>query len=148
MCGRFAIISSPEAIRRLLGYEATPNFPPRYNVAPTQPIPTVMLVGGTRRFQLMRWGLLPAWAKDPAKIGLLINARSESVNEKPAFRNAMRYRRCLVPADGYYEWPVGSPHKRPLFVHPAKGGPIAFAGLAETWIGPGGEEMDTVAIAT
>src|SRR5437868_5287356 len=113
MCGRFAIISSPEAIRRLLGYEATPNFPPRYNVAPTQPIPTVMLVGGTRRFQLMRWGLLPAWAKDPAKIGLLINARSESVNEKPAFRSAMRDGHCLLPAGRDHGWAVDSPPAHP-----------------------------------
>jgi len=148
MCGRFAIISSPEAIRRLFGYSDTPNFPPRYNVAPTQPIPTVMQVEATRRFRLMRWGLIPAWAKDPAKVGLLINARSETLNERPAFRNAMRYRRCLIPADGYYEWPETGPRKRPLFVYPARGGPMTFAGLAETWTGPNGEEMDTVAIVT
>ena len=148
MCGRFVIISSPEAIRRLFGYGETPNFPPRYNVAPTQPIPTVMLVEDLRRFQLMRWGLIPAWAKDPGKIGLLINARCETLNERPAFRNAMRYRRCLVPADGYYEWENSGPRKRPLFVYPTHGGPIAFAGLAETWMGVNGEEMDTVAIIT
>src|SRR5713226_8820764 len=103
MCGRYAITSAPEAIRRLFGYAETPNFPPRYNIAPTQPIPTVMRVGEVRQFRLMRWGLIPNWAKDPSKIGLLINARSESLNERPAFRSAMRYRRCLVPADGYYE---------------------------------------------
>jgi len=148
MCGRFVIISSPEAIRRLFGYAETPNFPPRYNIAPTQPIPTVMRVGEARQFRLMRWGLIPSWAKDPTKIGLLINARSETLNERPAFRNAMRYRRCLVPADGYYEWSETGARMRPLFVYPAKGGPIAFAGLAETWTGPDGEEIDTVAIIT
>ena len=98
MCGRFVITSSPDAIRRLFGYAETPNFPPRYNVAPTQPIPTVMLSHGAKHFALMRWGLIPSWTKDPAKVGLLINARSETLSERPAFRNAMRYRRCLVPA--------------------------------------------------
>jgi putative SOS response-associated peptidase YedK len=148
MCGRFVITSSPDAIRRLFGYAETPNFPPRYNVAPTQPIPTVMISHGAKHFQLMRWGLIPGWAKDPAKVGLLINARSETLNERPAFRNAMRYRRCLVPADGYYEWPERASGKRPLYIYPAQGGPIGFAGLAETWIGPNGEEVDTVAIVT
>ena len=148
MCGRFAIFSSPETIRLLFGYADTPNFPARYNIAPTQPVPTVMLAPTGRRFQLMRWGLIPAWAKDPAKVGLLINARAETVLDKPSFRNAMRYRRCLIPADGYYEWRQSGRSKQPLFVHSAAGGPIAFAGLAETWIGPNGEEMDTVAIAT
>jgi len=148
MCGRFVIISAPEAIRRLFGYAVTPNFPPRYNIAPTQPIPTVTVTAGNRHFQLMRWGLIPAWAKDPAKVGLLINARAETVLEKPSFRNAVRYRRCLVPADGYYEWRQRGASGQPLFVHPASGGLIAFAGIAETWSGPNGEEMDTVAIVT
>jgi putative SOS response-associated peptidase YedK len=148
MCGRFVITSSPDAIRRLFGYAETPNFPPRYNVAPTQPIPTVMLVHGAKHFQLMRWGLIPNWAKDPAKIGLLINARSDTLSERPAFRNAIRYRRCLVPADGYYEWPDRGPRKRPLYIYPAQGGPMGLAGIAETWTGPNGEEVDTVALIT
>lgn len=148
MCGRFVIISVPEAIRQLFGYASTPNFPPRYNVAPTQPIPTVMQTPRGREFQLMRWGLIPSWAKDPARVGLLINARAETILEKPSFRNAMRYRRCLVPADGYYEWRQAGNAKQPLYIHPRARGPIAFAALAETWIGPNGEEMDTVAIAT
>lgn len=148
MCGRFVITSSPDAIRRLFGYAETPNFPPRYNIAPTQPIPTVMLSHGAKHFQLMRWGLIPSWTKDPAKASLLINARSETLTERPAFRNAMRYRRCLVPADGYYEWPERGPRKRPLYIYPAQGGPIGFAALAETWTGPNGEEVDTVAIIT
>ena len=104
MCGRYVIISTPEAIRALFGYGEQPNFPPRYNVAPTQPIPIVRLVDGKRSFALMRWGLLPSWVKDPKTFPLLINARGESVLEKPAFRNAMRRRRCLIPTDGFYEW--------------------------------------------
>src|SRR5208282_1730891 len=121
MCGRYVISSTPEAIRALFGYSEQPNFPPRYNVAPTQPIPVVRLHDGKRSFALMRWGLLPSWVKDPKTFPLLINARGESVLDKPAFRNAMRRRRCLIPTDGFYEWQagaagaVGTP-KRPYFV--------------------------------
>ncbi len=148
MCGRFVITSPPEAIRQLFGYEEQPNFPPRYNIAPTQPIPAVIVENDARRFVLLRWGLMPGWVKDPRQFTLLINARAETVLEKPAFRNAMKRRRCLVPADGYYEWQTLPSRKRPLFVHPADGQPVAFAALAETWCGPNGEEVDTVAIVT
>jgi putative SOS response-associated peptidase YedK len=156
MCGRYVIISTPEAIRALFGYGEQPNFPPRYNVAPTQPIPIVRLLDGKRSFALMRWGLLPSWVKDPKAFPLLINARGESVLQKPAFRNAMRRRRCLIPTDGFYEWQVGENAggpKRPYFVRAKKdagGGapPLAFAGLYETWTGPNGEELDTAAIVT
>ena len=148
MCGRYAITSVPEAIRALFGYPETPNFPPRYNVAPTQPIPVVRLNEGQRSFALLRWGLIPAWVKDPRAFSLLINARSESVLDKPAFRNAMQRRRCLIPADGFYEWKQEGGAKRPYFVRPRAGGPIAFAGLWEAWMGPNGEEMETACIVT
>src|SRR4029077_13122630 len=101
-----------------------------------------------RHFHLMRWGLVPAWVKDPRKFTLLINARSETVQEKPAFKNAIRRRRCLIPADGYYEWQGLEKPKRPYFIHRRDGTPMGLAGLAETWIGPNGEELDTVAIVT
>ncbi len=104
MCGRYLITSAPEAFRRLFGYPEQPNFPPRYNVAPTQPIPIVRVVEGKRQFALVRWGLIPAWVKDPRGFTLLVNGRGESVNDKPAFRNAMKRRRCLFLADGFYEW--------------------------------------------
>jgi len=148
MCGRFVITSPPAALRQIFGYIEQPNFPPRYNIAPTQPIPVVIVENGTRHFRLMRWGLLPAWVKDPRKFTLLINARAETVLEKPAFKNAMKRRRCLIPADGYYEWQVSEKRKRPHFIHRRDGQPIGLAGLAETWIGPNGEELDTVAIVT
>jgi putative SOS response-associated peptidase YedK len=148
MCGRYMIITVPEAMRRLFRYLEQPNFPPRYNVAPTQPIPIVRLMEGERHFALVRWGLIPPWVKDPRAFSLLINARGESVNDKPAFRYAMKRRRCLVPADGFYEWRVEGGRKRPYAVRPRHGGPIAFAGLWETWIGPNGEEMETAAIVT
>jgi len=148
MCGRYTVIASPEAIRALFGYEEQPNFPPRYNVAPTQPIAIVRLIDGKRHFALVRWGLLPSWVKDPKAFTLLINARGEAAAEKPAFRAAMKRRRCLIPADGFYEWkPIGA-RKQPYYVHAKSGAPIAFAGLWETWTGPNGEELETAAIVT
>jgi putative SOS response-associated peptidase YedK len=148
MCGRFVITSPPAALRQMFGYAEQPNFPPRHNIAPTQPIPVVILENGGRHFRLMRWGLLPAWVKDTREFALLINARAETVCEKPAFKNAMKRRRCLIPADGYYEWHAAGNRKRPHFIHRRDGVPIGLAGLAETWIGPNGEELDTVAIVT
>jgi putative SOS response-associated peptidase YedK len=149
MCGRYTITSAPEAIRALFRYPEEPQFPARYNIAPTQPIPIVRLIDGQRHFALMRWGLMPSWVKDPANFALLINARGESVCEKPAFRNAMKYRRCLIPADGFYEWQsTGSGQKQPFYIHARSGEPLAFAGLWETWTGPNGEEVDTAAIVT
>jgi len=148
MCGRFVITSPPAALRQIFGYIEQPNFPPRHNIAPTQPIPVVMLENGGRHFRLMRWGLVPAWVKDARKFTLLINARSETVLEKPAFKNAMKRRRVLVPADGYYEWQDKDGRKRPFFIHRRDGRPVGFAALAETWMGPNGEEFDSVAIVT
>jgi putative SOS response-associated peptidase YedK len=130
-------------------------FSADYNVAPTQPIPVVRLADGKRSFALMRWGLLPSWVKDLKTFPLLINARGESLLDKPAFRNAMRRRRCLIPADGFYEWKAGAAGapKQPYFVRGKRGSggtapPLAFAGLWETWTGPNGEEVDTAAIVT
>jgi len=148
MCGRYCMTSAPEAIRALFRYREQPNFPARYNIAPTQPVPIVRMADGERQFALVRWGLIPAWVKDSRAFALVINARGESVNEKPAFRNAMKRRRCLIPADGFYEWKEAGGRKRPYLVRPKDGAPIAFAGLWETWMGPNGEEMETAAIVT
>ena len=148
MCGRFVITSPPEALRQVFGYAEQPNFPPRFNIAPTQPVPVIILENGARHFRLMRWGFLPAWVKDPKQFSLVINARSETVLEKPAFKNAIKRRRCLIPADGYYEWHTSDNRKRPYFIHRRDGQPVGFAALAETWMGPNGEELDTVAIVT
>jgi putative SOS response-associated peptidase YedK len=147
MCGRYSITSAPEAIRALFRYEEEPQFPARYNIAPTQPIPVVRMIDGQRHFALVRWGLLPSWVKDPNEFGLLINARGESVCEKPAFRAAMKHRRCLIPANGFYEWQAGR-GKQPFYLRARSGQPLAFAGLWETWTGPNGEEVDTAAIVT
>jgi putative SOS response-associated peptidase YedK len=135
-------------LRALFRYEEQPNFPPRYNIAPTQPIAIVRLVDGKRHFALVRWGLLPSWVKDPKTFTLLINARGETAAEKPAFRAAMKRRRCLIPADGFYEWQAAGDRKRPFYVRAKSGAPLAFAGLWETWTGPNGEELETAAIVT
>src|SRR5712691_7452771 len=148
MCGRYTVTSTPDAMRALFRYEEQPNFPPRYNVAPTQPIPIIRLVDGKRHFALVRWGMLPSWVKDPKTFTLLINARGESVAEKPAFRAAMKRRRCLIPADGFYEWKAVGERKQPYFVRAKSGGLLAFAGLWETWTGPNGEELETGTIVT
>lgn len=148
MCGRYVIISDPEAMRRLFGYLEQPNFPPRYNIAPTQPVPIVHQEHGSRHLLLVRWGLIPSWVKDPKQFSLLINARLEGINAKPAFRAAMRRRRCLMPADGFYEWKKEGPVRRPYFVCARDRQPLAFAGLWETWVDRDGGEMDTAAIVT
>jgi putative SOS response-associated peptidase YedK len=148
MCGRYLITSTPEAMRALFKYFEQPNFPPRYNVAPTQPIPIVRLSEGGRHFALVRWGLIPAWVKDPKGFSLILQARSEGVLDKPSFKNAMKYRRCLIPADGFYEWNEAATPRRPYAVRPKDGRPVAFAGLWEAWMGPNGEEMETVAVIT
>lgn len=149
MCSRYNLTSPPEAVRAYFGYADTPNFPARYNIAPTQAIPVVLLdETGTRRFRLMRWGLLPGFVKDPKKFPTLINARSEEVLEKPSFRHAVRRRRCLVPADGFYEWTGQKGKRRPFHLRPRAPRLIAFAGLHECWQDPQGGEIDTVTILT
>jgi len=148
MCGRYLITSTPEAMRQLFAYLEQPNFPPRYNVAPTQPIPIVRVFEGRRQFALVRWGLIPAWVKDPKTFSLVLQARSDSVLDKPSFKNAMKRRRCLIPADGFYEWNEDTTPRRPYVVRPKHGGPVAFAGLWESWMGPNGEELETAAVIT
>jgi putative SOS response-associated peptidase YedK len=148
MCGRYAIISAPEALRGLFAYDDVPSFPPRYNIAPTQPVPIVRSEAGRRRFRLVRWGLIPPWVKDPRTFSLLVNARSESVLEKPAFRAAVRRRRCLFPADGFFQWKLEGGVNTPYWVRRVDGGLLALAGIWETWIGPNGEELETAAIVT
>jgi putative SOS response-associated peptidase YedK len=155
MPGRFSVTSPPEALRAFFGYSDEPDFPPRYNIAPTQPIAIVTAKdhsqGRERRFGLARWGFLPGFVKDPKKFTLLINARSETLTEKPSFRAAVRRRRCLVMADGYYEWRRGSARAaaRPFLIRRTNGEPMGFAGLFETWSDPSsGGEIDTACIIT
>ena len=149
MCGRYSLTASPEEVKALFGYEETPNFPPRYNIAPTQPIAIVRNEQGAPHFALARWGLMPGWVKDPASFSLLINARAETAAEKPAFRGSMRHHRCLVPATGFYEWrKMGDGPKQPYWIAPREGGVVAFAGLWSDWSGADGSQVDTAAILT
>lgn len=149
MCSRFTLLSDPETVRAYFGYTNQPNFPPRYNIAPTQPVAVVSAdSNGKRQLQLVRWGLIPSWVKDPREFSTLINARSETAAEKPSFRGAMRHGRCLFPADGFIEWTGPKGSKRPFLLRPAGGGLMAFAGLREHWQGTEGSEMDSAAILT
>jgi putative SOS response-associated peptidase YedK len=148
MCGRFALTDAPEEVAALFGYLDAEDFPPRYNIAPTQPIAIVRQEHGARRFALARWGLVPAWVEDPRRFQLLINARTEGIAARPAFKNAIRYRRCLVPASGFYEWRRQGRAKQPYWVRPQDGGPVAFAGLWETWSDRDGGEIDSACIIT
>jgi len=149
MCGRLALTTPPDAVRSFFDYADHPNFPPRYNIAPTQPLAIVrQTLDGTRRFHLVRWGLIPAWVKDPSSFSLLINARSETAAQKPSFRTAMRHHRCLVPASGFYEWRRTSEGKQPFWIRPKEGDIMGFAGLWETWSDPDGGDMDSGAILT
>ncbi len=149
MCSRYDLTSPPEAVRAYFGYADTPNFPARKTIAPTEAIAVVLRdETGLRRFRLMRWGLLPPFVKDPKAFPVLINARSEEALSKPSFRAAVRYRRCLVPANGFYEWTGPKGKRRPFHLRPRAQGLIAFAGLYERWQDPNGGEFDTVTILT
>jgi putative SOS response-associated peptidase YedK len=146
MCGRYAIRRPPEALREHFGYAEKPNFPPRYNIAPTQPVPVVHETDGKRHFTLMRWGFVPGWVKDLRKFPLVINIRSETVREKASFRAAFMRRRALMPADGFYEWQRLGRESRPFLLRRPDKGIFAFAAIWETWSTADGSEIDTVAL--
>jgi len=142
VCGRYAFYTPAEAVVRLFGVTEVhaPDLAPRYNVAPTQEVPVVRLLPDrgegaepVRELALARWGLVPFWAKDPSIGNRMINARAESVAGKPAFRAAFRRRRCIVPADGFFEWQKTATGKQPWYIHGTSGEPLAFAGLWELW---------------
>lgn len=133
MCGRFAFYSPAEAAAALFGVEDAPPVEARYNIAPTRYIAAVREIDGKRELTMLRWGLVPFWAKDPAIGNRMINARAETVAVKPAYRAAWRQRRCLVLADGFYEWRKEASGKTPWYISAGNGGPMAFAGLWETW---------------
>lgn len=152
MCGRFSLTATPEQVAELLGLIQLEAFPPRYNIAPTQPL--LMAVNGPdhdRNGVLVGWGLVPAWVKDPGDFTLLLNARCETAATKPSFKNAMRHRRTLVPASGFYEWhrPADpKAHRQAYWIRPRDGGIVTFGGLMETWSSADGGEIDTGCILT
>jgi putative SOS response-associated peptidase YedK len=149
MCGRYTLKSGGDVIVGLFGLAEELEIEPRYNIAPTQQIPVVLEEDG-RKLEEMHWGLIPSWAKDPSIGSRMINARAETVSEKPSFRSAFKKRRCLIPADGFYEWAKEPGGKQPYHLRLKDGSLFGFAGLWETWSGaePGGEEVRSCTIIT
>jgi len=149
MCGRFAITTPPDAVRAYFGYKELPNFPPRYNIAPTQPIPVIRMNTQAREFALVRWGLVPSWMKEISPSNPMINARAETLLEKSSFKRAAARRRCLVPIDGYYEWQrTRGEAPKPYFIQQKDGGLLALAGIWEHWQGADGSEIESAALIT
>ncbi len=150
MCGRFAFYSPSEAAAALFGAESSMDLKPRYNIAPTQDIAAIRNAESDgRELVLLRWGLVPFWAKDPSIGNRMINARAETVAEKPAFRAAYRHRRCIVLADGFYEWQRDGNVKTPYFISLEGGGPFALAALWENWTDKEtGESLQTTTLLT
>ncbi len=150
MCGRFAFYSPAEATAALFGVSDVPELKPRFNIAPTQSIAAIRLDSKeSREVALLRWGLVPFWAKDPSIGNRMINARAETVAEKPSFRAAYRKRRCLILADGFYEWRKEADGKTPYFISLASGEPFAFAGLWEDWCAKDSDDsLQSTAIIT
>jgi putative SOS response-associated peptidase YedK len=150
MCGRFTLTTSPEQLQDTFTWLSVPDeIQPRYNIAPSQPV-AIVANDGKNQLDFYLWGLIPSWAKDPEIGNRLINARAETLIEKPSFRSAFRRKRCLVLADGFYEWrqePAGQ-RKTPIYIKMVDSKPFAFAGLWESWQSPDGSEILSCAIIT
>jgi len=152
MCGRFTLRATVGTVAEQFAIFELPPFSPRFNIAPTQPVPVVRLDPETsrpnRQLVWLHWGLIPSWAKDPAIGNRMINARAETAAEKPSYRAAMRRRRCLIVADGFYEWQKTTDRKQPYFIHMADQRPFAFAGLWEAWEGADHSYIESCTILT
>jgi putative SOS response-associated peptidase YedK len=149
VCGRYSLTSPVEGIRALFGFDELPNLGLRYNIAPTQDVPIVRgALDGRSEFATMRWGLVPSWAKEVGGSAPLINARAETLSKKPSFRDAFRKRRCLIPADGFYEWKSQGGGKQAYRIAMPDDAPFAFAGIWESWQDAQGEALESCAIIT
>ncbi len=153
MCGRYADFLADQDLADAFSLAITTNderlLPPSYNVAPLQRVRVIRATEGAAALDVAKWGLVPSWAKDPAIGSRMINARVETIAEKPSFRTAFARRRCIVPASGYFEWQTDASGKRPFYIHPVDGSPLAFAGLAEAWRATGEDDwLITCAIVT
>jgi len=149
MCGRFAATTPREELMKLYRLLDSVITVPRYNVAPTQPVAAIWEQHGRREARFARWGLVPGWVKDPREFPLIINARVETMAEKPAFRDALKHGRCIIPANGYYEWHTNpDKSKQPYYITLSDDRPMALAGFVASWMGPNGEEIDSVATIT
>jgi putative SOS response-associated peptidase YedK len=150
MCGRYRLSRRKQIVEEHFDAPGDEDWGPRYNIAPTQPIPVIRQNPREpiRQLSLMKWGLIPSWAKDPSVATSTINARSETVGTKPAFRDALRFRRCLVPADGFYEWKRNGKTKQPFCFEVNQGQLFAFAGIWDRWQDEGGKIVETCSILT
>ncbi|BAT54967.1 hypothetical protein NOS3756_39420 [Nostoc sp. NIES-3756] len=150
MCGRFTLTQSPEALAEVFHVQQLLDLEAQYNIAPTQTVVTVLhnADSNKREFQKLRWGLIPSWAKDQSISTKLINARAETIAEKPSFRSAFKQRRCLIVADGFYEWQRKQGKKQPFYFRLKDEQPFGFAGLWEKWTNPEGEEIHSCTIVT
>lgn len=148
MCGRFVSSIPADELKKIFDLIETPKLEPRYNVALTQLTAVVRNQGERNRLDLLKWGLVPGWSKDPGFGNRLINARSESVAEKPAFRHAIKYRRCIIPVSGFYEWSHSGALKQPYYIRMADHSPMCLAGLWEMWKAPDGNELESFTILT
>jgi len=148
MCGRFVCIIPPEELVKIFALVETPLVEPRYNVAPSQQVSVVRSAGDHNILAPLKWGLVPSWSKDPSIGSHMINARSETIAEKPSFRQAIKYNRCIIPTSGFYEWKAESGKKQPYYIHMANGSPMCFAGIWETWTAPDSSVIETFSILT
>jgi putative SOS response-associated peptidase YedK len=150
MCGRFSLSQPTEALAQRFQLDEVPPLESQYNIAPTNSVATVLVYPANkkRQFRLLHWGLIPSWAKNPQIGAKMINARAETVAQKPAFRAAFRHRRCLVLADGFYEWQQLEGKKQPYYIQIQDGQPFAFAGLWEHWKGSDGSVIDSCTLLT
>lgn len=148
MCGRFTQKTPRKSLAREFQVAEVPEMEPRYNIAPAQKIIGISQKSGEREARAFKWGLVPSWAKDTSMGARLINARSETVGEKPAFREAFKRRRCIIPADGFYEWQRSAGRKQPYYFSMPEGRPFRFAGLRESWKGHQGEVLESCTILT
>jgi putative SOS response-associated peptidase YedK len=145
----YALLSTPDALAAHFGLGALEPFPPREAIRPTEPVAIVRRSHrGARELHLVRWGLLPGWAKDPSTIGGLFTARAETAADKPSFRGGLRHRRCLVPADGFYVWTGAGRRRQAHLISPEGGGLMGLAAIADHWLGADGIELETMAILT
>ena len=148
MCGRFVANIPEDEIKKLFNLVEIPQLESRFNVAPTQLAAVVRNKGEHNRLDLLKWGLVPGWSKDLSFGSHLINARVENVAEKPAFRHSIKYRRCIIPVSGFYEWSHSDKNKQPYYIHMTDHSPMCLAGLWESWKAPDGSELETFAILT
>jgi putative SOS response-associated peptidase YedK len=150
MCGRFTLQYSNEMLAQIFGAKVSQEIKPRYNISPTQKVPVVRTSpdDSTIHIDLLKWGLIPSWAKDPSIGSHMINARSETADQKPSFKNSLKHRRCIVPASGFYEWLAVEGKKHPLYIKLKDNSLMMLAGIWDHWKSPDGNVIESFSILT